>query len=171
MVRALATATPVAEALGLPLIAWTDIHERGGVYDLDFETRERVGKQGNGRTYLKNRFPLAKLPANLDDTGWWGNKPYETKEDASARAKRVWDYLLDKHAGTNDRVAIVSHGGFFHSIMEILLNVDTQPASPLVGNTWLRMNNVAISRFDVHDDFVAVSYVNRIGYLPTALMT
>ncbi|MCL7455051.1 MAG: phosphoglycerate mutase family protein, partial [Anaerolineae bacterium] len=40
MVRAVATGTVLADALGLPLVAWEEIHEVGGVHDRDEEAGE-----------------------------------------------------------------------------------------------------------------------------------
>ena len=43
MLRAVTTGLPSAQALGLPLVAWKDLHEGGGLFLLDEETGENVG--------------------------------------------------------------------------------------------------------------------------------
>jgi 2,3-bisphosphoglycerate-dependent phosphoglycerate mutase len=171
MIRAIETATPIARALDLPLLGWTEIHERGGIYDAHPETKEKITGNGNGRTYLATRYPHVQLPENLDDSGWWQSKPYETTTVALGRARNVWAVLMEKHAGTNDRVAIVSHGGFFNSMVEVLLNSGDTPAHIVTNKTWLRLNNVSISRFEIYDDFSVVGYMNRVDFLPTDLIT
>ena len=46
MVRAVATATTVARALKLPVVAWEELHETGGIYHQDEQTGERAGRPG-----------------------------------------------------------------------------------------------------------------------------
>ena len=50
MVRAVLTALPVSEALGLPLTGWTDFHEGGGIYLDDPLSGPRVRYPGATRT-------------------------------------------------------------------------------------------------------------------------
>jgi 2,3-bisphosphoglycerate-dependent phosphoglycerate mutase len=171
MIRAIETAMPLAQTLGLPLVGWTDIHERGGIYDPDPDTLEKITKGGNGRAYLAARFPHLQLPASLDEIGWWQSRPYESTEVALGRAKSVWAELMAKHAGKNDRVAIVSHGGFFNSMVEVLLNTGASSPNVVVNKTWLRMNNCAIARFDMYDDFAVVGYMNKVDFMPAELVT
>jgi 2,3-bisphosphoglycerate-dependent phosphoglycerate mutase len=52
MVRAVATGTIIAKALDLPLVAWEDLHERGGIYLDDEQTGERIGQAGPNRAYF-----------------------------------------------------------------------------------------------------------------------
>jgi len=65
MVRAVATATRIAEALSLPLVAWKDLHETGGIFLEDPDTKERVGLPGKERSYFAERYPALILSADL----------------------------------------------------------------------------------------------------------
>jgi phosphohistidine phosphatase SixA len=60
--RAIQTATPVSRALDLPLVAWPEIHERGGVYLSDPETGEEQGLPGPGRAFFESEYPQLLLP-------------------------------------------------------------------------------------------------------------
>ena len=78
MTRSILTAQYIAKACGLSLVAHPDIFERGGIYD-HHAHGSMTGLPGPGRAYFQERFPTLKLPANLDDSGWY-NREYETEE-------------------------------------------------------------------------------------------
>ena len=69
MVRAVGTATPIAAATGLPLVAWPEIHETGGIFSR-FPEDELAGLPGKTRTYFETHFPDLVLPDWVADNGW-----------------------------------------------------------------------------------------------------
>lgn len=170
MVRAVATGTIVARALDLPLVAWVDAHERRGVYLRDNQTDERIGQPGHNRAYFEHHYPGLVLPDSLDEVGWW-NRPYEEREQWPARARRFLEQLLERHGHTDDRVAVISHAGFYNSLLAALL------ALPEPENAWFVLNNAAITRIDFHDasdkfaEHIALAYMNRTDFLPPELVT
>ncbi len=165
MVRAVATGTTVSQALDLPLIAWEELHEGGGVYLSDEDTGERTGQTGKNRAYFETQYPDLILPESLDEVGWWSNRPYEDSEQRSARAQRVLSDMLNRHGGTEDRVAAISHGGFYNDLMAAVLDL------PNGANRWFVLNNTAITRLDFHAEGIAVVYLNRADHLPRELVT
>jgi len=165
MLRAVETGMPVAKTLCLPLIAWEELHEQGGIYLSDEETGEPIGLPGKNRSFFQAFFPDLLLPSSLDEAGWWRSRPYETPEQGVFRAQRVITDLLDRHANSNDKVAVICHGGFYNSFLAVLLNL------PVQNELWFRMNNAAITRIDFQDDVVRLVYLNRMDYLPTGLIT
>jgi 2,3-bisphosphoglycerate-dependent phosphoglycerate mutase len=164
MVRSVATATYVSRALQLPLIAWPEIHECGGIY-LDGEAEgERFGRPGKTRSYFAKNYQDLCLPETVEETGWW-NRPFETDEDRPLRAQQVLNMLLEKHGRTEDRVAIVSHGGFYMELMRVMFKIGLETC-------WYLMNNTAVSRFDFRDDGeITLAYHNRTDHLPERLIT
>jgi 2,3-bisphosphoglycerate-dependent phosphoglycerate mutase len=164
MVRAVGTGTYLAEALNLPLVAWKDWHEHGGIYLDNENTGEPEGLPGNSRAYFEEHYPGLRLPVGLDEKGWW-NRPYEAYAERLPRAKRVLVELLKRHGSTDDRVAVVSHGGFYNDFLSAVNGLDREPKG------WFTMNNTAISRFDFIDDRVDVVYSNRTDFLPAELIT
>jgi 2,3-bisphosphoglycerate-dependent phosphoglycerate mutase len=164
MVRAVNTGTILSRALGLPLVAWEDTHERGGIYRRDEQTGERIGVAGNNRSYFEEHYPDLALPASLGDAGWW-SRPYETAEQALCRAECFLRDLLERHGDTEDRVALVSHGGFYNSLIVSLL------ALPAQDGYWFSLNNAAITRMDFHPDGVGLVYANRVDFLSRELIT
>lgn len=164
MIRSVITGTAIAEALELPLVAWPEIHEAGGVYRRDPETGERIGLPGKNRTYFGAHFPGLILPSSLGEEGWW-NRPFEEREERQLRAQRFLDDLRERHGGTGDRVAIISHGGFYNRVLQALLGI----REDIPG--WFSLNNAAISRIDFDDTGFIVQYMNRASHLSPELIT
>jgi 2,3-bisphosphoglycerate-dependent phosphoglycerate mutase len=161
-IRAVATGAVVARALDLPLVAWIDTHEVGGVHQRDLETGEHRGLPGHNRAFFEAHYPELVLPESLGDEGWW-NRPFEEGEQRLLRARRFWEGLLDRHGGSGDRVAVISHGGFYNYVMRALLKAPQ--------GHWFALSNAAITRVDCVDGEVGVQYMNRVDFLPRELIT
>jgi 2,3-bisphosphoglycerate-dependent phosphoglycerate mutase len=172
MTRAVQTGGYVAAATGLPLVGWTEIHERGGLHDLDQATGKEVGIPGPGRVWFATEYPNLVLPEALDEAGWWG-RPKESIVESVPRARTVWAELLARHGDTEDRVALIIHGGFFQSLMTALFSTGDSLAAPDLGFTQMGfgMSNASISRFEIADGLIVLRYLNRIDFLPDELIT
>jgi 2,3-bisphosphoglycerate-dependent phosphoglycerate mutase len=164
MVRAVATGAAIARALDLPLVAWGDVHERGGIYLKDEETDERIGQAGHHRAYFEAHYPDLVLPDSLGEAGWW-NRPFEEAEQTLPRAQRFWRNLMERHGHTDDRVAVVSHGGFYNDLLAVILNL------PERERYWFALKNAAISRIDFEEERIGLVYLNRVDFLPKELVT
>jgi 2,3-bisphosphoglycerate-dependent phosphoglycerate mutase len=173
MLRAVGTATPIADSLGLPLVAWPDIHETGGIFARD-DGDEKNGLPGKTRSYFIKHYPGLILPDWLDDNGWW-NRPFESREERKPRAERVWGKMLARHGDTAERdehrVAIVSHGGFFMYLFTTALGVEMRRMEETHHEYWFQMNNCSITRLDVKNEQVLIAYTNRNHHLPSHLIT
>ena len=171
MRRSVETAAPIAEALGLPLTARCDIHERGGIYLKDPQTEIKKGLPGLNREYFQTHYPKMILPESLGSEGWW-NRPYEERAEALTRARHFFTWLDQRHGGTEDRVAIVSHGGFIQSLLSVLLG--TTLVNQEFGASreiWIKSNNGSISRIDFWDEGIRLTYLNRVDFYPPNLIT
>jgi 2,3-bisphosphoglycerate-dependent phosphoglycerate mutase len=164
MVRSIQTGLIVAHELGLPLAGLKDLHEGGGIYKEDDETGELVGLPGKTRSELAKQFPELSLPDEATEAGWW-NRPFETHEERFPRGQRILAELIRRHRGTDDRVGIISHGGFYQHFMTAVMGL------PERLGIWLYLNNVAISRIDYGEREVSVVYMNRTDALPEQLIT
>lgn len=163
MVRSVSTGIMVADRLALEIEAWPDLHEEGGVYLSDGQGN-LVGQPGKDRSYFETHFPKLILPKSVDSSGWW-NRPYEAVSDRPVRARRFLQDLLTRHGGTDHRVAVISHGGFYNQFLTVLLNLThNQPI-------WFVLNNTAITRIDFDSDRVDLVYHNRMEFLPRELIT
>jgi len=172
MERAAHTAAPTAQALGIPFAVWKEIHETGGIFSREDKSNP-MGLPGKPRFYFEQHFPTLSLPADLDGSGWW-NRPFETDDERQPRANQFLADLLARHGDREgqpvERVAIVSHGGFFMHLMCAILKLPWRQAA-LDLRSWFLLNNCSISRFDFIQDEVIISYLNRTDHLPDPLIT
>lgn len=164
MVRAVQTGQAVARALDLSLVGWPDVHETGGIHMHDPESGELVGQPGHGRSFFERHYPELVLPDSVTDAGWW-NRPFETAEERLERARRFLEALDRRHGGSDDHVAVISHGGFYNHVMRCLLGM------PEDRSRWFSMNNTAITRIDLDPERTWIHYTNRCDFLPREMIT
>ena len=175
MLRAVATGTAVADRLGMPLHAWLDWHEEGGLY-LDGPNGERLPTAGPGRADFARDYPRLVLPDDLTDAGWWvrpatnpaerpAERPFEEQPERPLRARRVLAELLARHTNPDDRVAVISHGGFYNHIIGAL----TEQPLPYRLNHLL--NNTSVSRVALTAQGNYLVYQNRCEHLPDGMIT
>ena len=179
MERAAFTAAPIAQALDIPLIAWKEIHEEGGIYSRGDKQSSPVDKanvqglSGRPRSFFMENFRTLTLPDDLDETGWW-NRPFEANEERQPRADQVFAELLTRHRDqegqSEHRVAFVSHGGFFMRLVCTMLKLPWRQAA-LGLRSWFVLNNCSISRFDILENEINIAYLNRTDHLPDHLIT
>jgi len=164
MIRAIETGQAIARAVGLPLVVWKDLHEVGGIHLADPETGEPLGLPGKSRDYFTENYPSLVLPETMAADGWW-NRPFEAREERPARARRFLAELLARHGGSQDRVAVVSHGGFYNYFVRAILEM------PPANSPWFSCNNTAITRIDFEAERTWLCYTNRVDFLPPDLVT
>ncbi len=164
MVRAIATGMEVAQALDLPLVALQDLHETGGIYLDNPETGEPEGQAGKNREQLLNLFPDLILPDTVTAEGWW-NRPFESRADRLPRAKRLVNFLYEKHIDNGDRIALFSHAGFYNYFLTALMGLDERL------NIWFDLNNTGITRIDIREHEPVMVYSNRTDHLLPGLLT
>ena len=163
-IRSVQTGTVVAGALKIPLVAWREIFETGGIYLEDPLSGEYRGQPGKPRSYFQANYPGLVLPEALDESGWW-NRPYETEDEWLPRAKKVLQTLLERHGRTDDRVAVISHGGFYVQLIREIFQVKGE-------KLWFTIFNTGISRIDfTPDGSPDLIYHNRADHLPDRLIT
>lgn len=166
MVRAVRTGVEIAQKTNLPLVAWPELHETGGLFDVDIVDGEPVfiGQPGPGRSFFKAQFPQLVIPADLPEDGWY-NREKEPRESYLLRAQAIIDRLLAEHGGADHRVGIVMHGGIFARILTAFFNIQAE-------RFWFLMNNCAISRVDITEkDQVRLIYMNKVDHFPDHLVT
>jgi 2,3-bisphosphoglycerate-dependent phosphoglycerate mutase len=167
MIRAICTGHKISQAVRVPLVAWEDVHEEGGIFLEDEATGERRGLSGCTHDYLSERFPGLVVPDTLaEQDGWWNHRPFEPPEDRLPRARRFLAELLERHGDRDDRVAVVSHGGFYNLLVHAILNL------PEDSGLWFLMNNTAVSYFRFSENNrVLVGFMNRTDFLAPDLIT
>jgi 2,3-bisphosphoglycerate-dependent phosphoglycerate mutase len=161
MIRAMQTAHPISEALGMAPEVWHDIHEVGGIY-LDHGER-KVGYPGRTRRELTQRFPHYLLPPELTEAGWW-NRDVEEMHEGHARAAVV-AARLQELAAEEARIALVSHGDFLSALLHALGR--QQPGT----GAYFLHGNTGITHIDLTPERVLVHYLNRHDHLDDDLVT
>ncbi len=164
MRRALQTAWPIGQALGLRPEIWLDLHEHGGVW---LDHGPEIGIRGHGgitRNELEAEFPGYVAPAELTEAGWWRGS-HEPLEAAEARAARVAETLRG-WGPRDEKIAIITHGAFATLLLRALLGMPT--AQPV----YYHLDNASISlvRFRTNSE-LSVRYLNRLDHLPADLIT
>jgi len=173
MERAVATASPSVRAMGsVPFSAWTEIHEEGGIYARE-EDENQKGLSGKPRSFFEKNFPELKLPDGYDDSGWW-NRPFENEDERQSRADKVLSELIARHGDMEDRpedrIALVSHGGFFVRLISAMLKLPWRQGVDDM-KSWFLLNNCSISRFDIRKGEIIICYINRTDHLPAHLIS
>jgi 2,3-bisphosphoglycerate-dependent phosphoglycerate mutase len=164
MIRAVDTAMYIAEALDLRPKAWRDLHEVGGIFLQDVESGEPVGLPGHKRAFFRERYPELILSDELHEEGWW-NRPLEPLNERRKRAERVFGELIERHGNTDDRVALVSHAGFYNYLMGAILGLPEPDGHLFV------MDNAAVTGVQFEEERTLVVYTNRTDFLPDELIT
>lgn len=169
MKRALQTAAPISERLGLPILVHPEMFECGGIYlrtIVDGETIYSL-EHGVNAAWLAQNYPQAQLLQDIPEEGWWrGGR--EEKLESLDRAGRVLNFLKEKHGGTNDRVAVITHGNFFERIFQQLFQFDLDKADfPYQ----ISVFNCGISRIRFTDNFFYLMYHNRTDFFPEELLS
>jgi len=172
MERAVQTGLVIANRLGIDLNAQADMHEIGGIF-----LKEQVGDEeivhiqhGHARPYFERHYPKLILPEEVDSRGWWPGG-IEPRENEAVRAKRIIDFLLEKHLGTDDRVGVITHGGIYRKIFMHLFNVQVNGDPDFRMKYRIILNNCAISRYDFDEESMMLLYHNRTDFLPCELIT
>jgi broad specificity phosphatase PhoE len=164
MWRALQTAQPIGLALELAPEVWVDVHEYGGIYLDHGEDGGVVGYPGKTRSEILAEFPDYVLPEKITEQGWWnrGREDWPTCHQRALKAAQQ----LRQMAASDERVAMISHGGFIDTLLKALFNLSPDR------QIWCYQYNTAVSRIDFPaDGSVEVHYLNRLDHLPAELVS
>lgn len=160
--RAVQTATPLAQALGLGVQGLADAYETGGLFMRD-EAGVASGVSGRTHAELLTENPALLWPSDLDPALAWAGG-FEQADDHPtfmARAGRVLALLRGAH-GEEDTVALVSHGHFSQFMLRTLLGH---------GAAYFRLYNTSTTLLtlpapDAPEDWgPLVEWVNRFDHL------
>ena len=104
------------------------------------------------------------LPDAIGETGWWTGG----LEEEAARTQRAIQVATRLHewADRDERIGIISHGGFISRLLRALFN---QPMARLV---FYQHYNTALTRIRFRDGGLLIpDYINRVDHLPAALIS
>lgn len=172
MQRTLLTAQPIAEKLEMVPEVWRDIHEIGGVFEVN-ASGQQIGGTGMNRQQIIDRFGYTVPETDVTDRGWW--KPEQGSEEVTdflSRAVRVALELRDRK-DSDERLVLVSHGAFLDALVKALFNqIPTHP-----NQLFYAHYNAGLTRIDFSDesgwdsDNLRLHYLNRVDHLPHEVRT
>ena len=151
MSRALETACALAEATGLEPIVRVELAEH----------RELPEFRGFPRSFLEQRYPGITLPEECTEEGWWAGHP-EEEEVLYQRARRAADGLRERHGATEDRVLLVTHGGFGSALLSVFMGM------PPCGYMRFWLGNCSYSVLDVNQEGARLYKVSCTWHIPPA---
>jgi len=149
MSRALETSTALAEATGLTPTILVEFCEH----------RLEPGFAGFPRSFLEARYPSIVLPDACTEEGWWSGE-MECEETLYARARRAAETLEEHHGATDDRVLLVTHGGFASALVSVLLGL------PPCGYMRFWHDNCAFTRLDQEPFGIRLRKQNCTWHIP-----
>jgi 2,3-bisphosphoglycerate-dependent phosphoglycerate mutase len=163
MLRSVQTANYISDNIGLPLVAWADWHECGGVYLADYNSDGKECNQrtfpGKNRLYFVENYPNLILPENLGKHGWWSGRCYEGYDESCVRATGLLKELSSRHGSTSDQVAVVTHEKFYNIFMKVVLQIS------LNIDVAFTLDNTNITLLDfLPNKKVRLIYQNRMIY-------
>jgi 2,3-bisphosphoglycerate-dependent phosphoglycerate mutase len=170
MTRSILTANYIAKACNLPLVADVDIFEKDGLYEESTEGA-KTSVPGPDREYFNERFPDLQLPSTMGHGGWY-DRPFETEEQFLRRSKQVALDFTQRHADTDDCVALVIHGDLIDQLVNELTGVGRHAenyTTHWVAN-WA-FHNTSITRIDITAGSKVIVYTNRLQHLSPELVT
>lgn len=133
MRRSIETAVAIGEATGAPIRVWMEVREV-------FPGSIRVSR---GRSELAKNYSLSNFPSELDLDGWThGDTDYLAMYARAMSAIR----RLRETFGPEEKVAVVTHGGFGSYLLCAALGLPPHPAR------WIQLDNASVSvlRFPAH---------------------
>jgi len=171
MLRALQTARPLVQVLGLEPRMWVAIHEDGGMFTGDPDDPVSVrGYPGLTRAEFVRDHPEFELVDEITDEGWW-TAGWEDRAACHARAIRVAADLdqraeTERAQGIASVVALVSHGTFLDALIKALFG-----HLPDERHHYFH-NNTALSLLDFsRPGRIRLEFLNRTEHLPADLIT
>jgi broad specificity phosphatase PhoE len=123
------------------------------------EHRELPDFRGFPRSFLESRYPAIALPDECTEEGWWPGE-LEQAEALYERARQATDFLRERHEGTDDRVLLVTHGGFASAFISALF--DLPPCAYM--RFW--HDNCAFSELLLRPGTVCLSELNSSWHIP-----
>ena len=171
MLRALQTAAIVGNHLELAPHIFVDIHEWGGVWE-DQVDGGMTQLPGLTRAQLRDVCPSVVLPNDVTENGWWfpalGADQSGSTWDYTHMAQFVHknclgfiEHLDQHHAGTDEKVGAIIHGGSGSILLGALLGMPPPDKSP----ERFSHNNTGISKIRRTSENTHILYQNQTSHL------
>ena len=159
--RALETTAPIAKKTNLIPSVRPDIFEVGGCYS-GHDAVGRKGEPGLGAQDIAKAYLGWSIDDSISASGWWG-QPFESMDQAVARAQSVAQWLRREIAIIPGAHALVIHADFKHLLLTELLGQEPELGEPLY--------NVGITTFKVQDENWHPVRLNSVEHFSSELIS
>ncbi len=156
--------SPLERACQTALILHSELQIAPYVHPAFSEVGFCWGEPNATRDQLQSSYPPMILDPSITNNGW-APADSETEEDAYGRARKVIDWLSERHPEPDANILIVSHGRFGSIMIGCLVGVHP------CGYSRFGQNNGGISRIEIADDEIWLRFLNTTGHLSDDLLT
>ena len=168
MLRALQTAEIIGRILSLPPHVYVGLHEWDGIWEASVG-RYGATLPGLTRTQMRQVCPNVVLPNDVTDEGWLFSE-WENVELMLERAYRDAGAFIQQaeaiHDKSDERVAVVSHGGFLATMICAFFGL-----TPNDDPDHFAHRNGAISKIRKTPEGTQLRYLHRISHFPKEMLT
>ena len=168
MLRALQTAEIIGRILSLPPHVYVGLHEWDGIWAASVG-RYGATLPGLTRTQMREICPNVVLPDDVADEGWlfseWRN--VELMLQRAFRDSKMFIQQAEAiHGESDERVAVVSHGGFLATMICAFFDLP-----PNDDPDHFAHRNGAVSKIRKTQETTQLRYLHRISHLPEEMLT
>lgn len=169
MKRTIQTATPVADALDLPLEVEDFLYERPGPLDGFGPTQKPA--RGSSLSDLAAITARAQFPESVTEQGWYSGD-VETPQQVAERALDIADWIRRAHS-EDDCVAMVIHGAIGALVLFAIIcpeRLQLMADCPMGSEPWwFSLDNTSTSMISLlPGGGVEVHWINRVDHLVSA---
>ena len=168
MLRALQTAEIIGRTLSLPPHVYVGLHEWDGIWEASVG-RYGATLPGLTRTQMREICPNVVKPDDVTDEGWLFSE-WENVELMLQRAFHDSKTFIRQaeaiHDESDERVAVVSHGGFLATMICAFFDL-----TPNDDPDHFAHRNGAISKIRKTGERTQLRYLHRISHLPQKMLT
>ncbi len=174
MLRTLQTAQIISDIIDLSPHVFVGLHEWGGVWE---PRGDEITSQlpGLTRSEIREICPTVVLPDDVTDQGWWFHEDWQFHEGsvpeviyqlAHENGLAFIAHLTEYHVDTEQRIAVVSHGGSGGSLIDAFFGLP-----PDVNYSRFTHNNTGVSKLSFTSERRQLNYLNKISHLPPEAVT
>lgn len=157
MARAVQTAVPLGEALGLPIVGHLEAYECGGPYlGTPEQPRPYAGAKASELLALA---PNLVLPEGADETGWYRGHG-EDDPARAARGARVIADLKQRFLGQDLLIGMVCHEWISQHLIRASLGFHAPDG---IAEPWLSLNNTGTVLIDFEQPVPVTEAVHSGG--------
>lgn len=163
--RALQSAEAIRQSRPCPSKVWCELHEVGGCYR-GYLPGQQQGAPGMNRHQIAEQFGGFEIDPRIGDDGWWACRPYESIDQATQRAQRMLQQMIEQFGNSPQSIVAVIHADLIVCMIQILMG--DRFARRQIGP----IRNASVTRFTLTQlDDARLDMFNAVTHLDSELVT